>query len=79
MKELTIECEVYNNNLYTKHDGRVKRVILKNAKNIDIRFLKNDGIIVDIETTDDKITYKKDDIIIKLNDNDVSESWYGEW
>lgn len=77
--ELTIQCEVYNNNLYAKHNDRVKRVILKNAKNIDIRFLKDDGTIVDIETTDDKITYKKDDIIIKLNNDDVAESWYGEW
>ena len=77
--ELTIQCKTYNHSLYTTHDGKIKQVVLKNAKNVDMHFLNRDDIDVDIETTEDAIQYKNNKIYIKLNDNDVSESWYGEW
>lgn len=79
MSEIIISCLTYNHNLYTTHENRIKRVILKNAKNINFSFLNKNDVQVDIDTTDDAVEYKASKIIINLNDDDVSESWSGEW
>lgn len=76
---MTITCTTQNGNLYGFINNKFYQVVLRNAKNLDLGFLKKDGIEVDIDTTLEKIEYKNGRAYITLNDNDVAESWYGEW